>query len=79
MISAKLNVRYIHKFFVLLFLFLTHDLAERLYWIEGVYDYIETSDLNGGDRKAIAVDTFSHMRSIFVHGDYVYYTGFKRQ
>lgn len=53
--------------------------GERLYWTEGYFDWIESSDLNGEDRKKVLSDPGAHLRSIFVDSQFIYYTGYNRQ
>ncbi|XP_065930465.1 low-density lipoprotein receptor-related protein 4-like [Magallana gigas] len=53
--------------------------SERLYWTEGYFDWIESSDINGEDRKKVLSDPGAHLRSIFVDSQFIYYTGYNRQ
>lgn len=54
-------------------------ISERLYWTEGYFNWIETSDLNGEDRKQLLSDPGAHLKSIFVDSQFIYYTGYNRQ
>lgn len=58
---------------------ITYFSADRLYWTDGYHDKIESTDLNGGDRREILTDSSSHMMSVFVGGPYIYYTAWSRQ
>ncbi|XP_078326911.1 low-density lipoprotein receptor-related protein 2-like isoform X1 [Crassostrea virginica] len=53
--------------------------SHLLYWTDGSLNRIEVSDLNGGNRRVLATDTDAHLMSIGIHGQYLYYTAWKRQ
>lgn len=53
--------------------------AERLYWTDGFNEIVESSDLNGGDRRVVYNDKYAHLRSIAIDEQFIYYTGYNRQ
>lgn len=54
-------------------------LAGQLYWTDRHRNCIETSDLNGGNRRIIATENGANLMSIAIHGQYLYYTAWNRQ
>lgn len=54
-------------------------LAGQLYWTDRQNNCIETSDINGVNRKVIATDSDAHIMSIVIHGQFLYYTAWNRQ
>lgn len=57
---------------------LTNTLASRLYWTDGRTDQIETSDLDGGNRRVIATDSGALVSDIVIYGQYLFYTAWQR-
>ncbi|XP_065930463.1 low-density lipoprotein receptor-related protein 4 isoform X3 [Magallana gigas] len=53
--------------------------TNRLYWTDGYYNRIESSDLNAGNRQVLATDNDAHLMSIVIHGQFLYYTAWNRQ
>lgn len=53
--------------------------AERLYWTDGFEGIVESSDLNGGDRRDVYNDEYAHLRSIAIDEQFIYYTGYNLQ
>lgn len=54
-------------------------LANRLYWTDGKRNSIESSDLDGENRKIVAIDSDANLMDIISHGRYLYYTAGNRQ
>eukprot|EP00105_Crassostrea_gigas_P037659 XP_019921807.1 PREDICTED: low-density lipoprotein receptor-related protein 4-like isoform X2 [Crassostrea gigas] len=53
--------------------------SNRLYWTDGKRNRIESSNLNGGNRRVISTDNDAHLMSIVSHGQYLFYTAWNRQ
>lgn len=59
---------------------LTIDFAsQRLYWTDGKLNCIESSDLNGGNRRILLSDSDAHLMGIVSHGQFLFYTAWNRQ
>lgn len=54
-------------------------IASLLYWTDGKKNCIESSDLNGGNRMILAMDSDAHLMDVVNHGPYLYYTAWNRQ
>ncbi|KAJ8298066.1 hypothetical protein KUTeg_024597 [Tegillarca granosa] len=52
--------------------------TDRLYWTDGYHNKIESTDLNGANRREILVDSGSHMVAIVLGGAYIYYTAWSK-
>ncbi|XP_061184431.1 low-density lipoprotein receptor-related protein 6-like [Saccostrea echinata] len=53
--------------------------TNKLFWVDGLKNSIEYSDLNGQNRHVLTTDTDAHLMSIVVQGQYLYYTAWNRQ
>lgn len=53
--------------------------ASLLYWTDGKNNRIESSDLDGGNRMILAMDSDAHLMDVVNHGPYLYYTAWNRQ
>lgn len=59
---------------------LTIDLtSSRLYWTDGLKNSIESSDLDGENRKVVVYDSDANLMDIIIHGQYLYFTARNRQ
>lgn len=60
-------------------MYLYSILAQRLYWTDGKLNCIESSDLNGGNRRILLSDSDAHLMGIVSHGQFLFYTAWNRQ
>lgn len=58
---------------------LNNTLASRLYWADGRKNHIESSDLDGGNRRVLATDSGAFINDIVIHGQYLFYTAWQRE
>ncbi|XP_078326559.1 low-density lipoprotein receptor-related protein 2-like isoform X3 [Crassostrea virginica] len=49
-----------------------------LYWVDGKTNYVEFSNLDGGNRQVLTIIPDAHLQSIGIHGQYLYYSGWSR-
>nr|XP_022305770.1 low-density lipoprotein receptor-related protein 4-like [Crassostrea virginica] len=49
-----------------------------LYWVDGITDRVEFSNLDGGNRQVLTTITDEFLYTIGIHGKYLYYSGWNR-
>nr|XP_022326442.1 low-density lipoprotein receptor-related protein 4-like [Crassostrea virginica] len=49
-----------------------------LYWVDGTTNRVEFSNLDGGNRQVLTTITDAVLYNIGIHGQYIYYAGWKR-